>query len=259
MTSISSGHDSAPSQWCRPVRQRAAAAGLSAAALILAAACSSGGTSAGGVSASTSLTPRQTLLAAATQAQQVTSATETLRVHDNTSSSTTTGTVQFRLKPTLLASENLNVKAAGTSTRIKMILTSTAIYLNEASLTSQLGKPWVKMDLSALSALTGTSGASLAQLVQSLQSNKFTNQAQLFTVAKNTRIVGTQTIDGDHNRVYGLLHCRSSTQSAARQLPAGSGPGTAGWGAPRLPDSPSIRMGVWKGEVIASTEEELLS
>jgi hypothetical protein len=31
------------------------------------------------------------------------------------------------------------------------------------------------------------------------------------------------------------------------------------WGAPRLPDSPSIRMGVWKGEVIASTEEELLS
>ena len=196
MTSISNGHDSAPSQWRRPVRQRAAAAGLSAATLILAAACSSGGTSAGGVSASTSLTPRQTLLAAATQAQQVTSATETLRVHDNTSSSTTTGTVQFRLKPTLLASENLNVKAVGTSTRIKMILTSTAIYLNEASLTSQLGKPWVKMDLSALSALTGTSGASLAQLVQSLQSNKFTNQAQLFTVAKNTRIVGTQTIDG---------------------------------------------------------------
>jgi hypothetical protein len=31
------------------------------------------------------------------------------------------------------------------------------------------------------------------------------------------------------------------------------------WGAPRLPDSPSIRMVVWKGEVIASTEEELLS
>src|SRR6266581_67977 len=34
---------------------------------------------------------------------------------------------------------------------------------------------------------------------------------------------------------------------------------TTGWGAPRLPDSPSIRMDVWKGEVIASTEEELLS
>ncbi len=34
---------------------------------------------------------------------------------------------------------------------------------------------------------------------------------------------------------------------------------TAMWGAPKLPDSPSIRMDVWKGEVIASTEEELLS
>jgi hypothetical protein len=31
------------------------------------------------------------------------------------------------------------------------------------------------------------------------------------------------------------------------------------WGAPKLPDSPSNRMDVWKGEVIASTEEELLS
>jgi len=36
-------------------------------------------------------------------------------------------------------------------------------------------------------------------------------------------------------------------------------PGHQHWGAPRLPDSPSIRMDVWKGEVIASTEEELLS
>jgi hypothetical protein len=28
------------------------------------------------------------------------------------------------------------------------------------------------------------------------------------------------------------------------------GPDRAAWGAPRLPDSPSIRMVVWKGEVI---------
>ena len=31
------------------------------------------------------------------------------------------------------------------------------------------------------------------------------------------------------------------------------------WSAPKLPDSPSNRMDVWKGEVIAPTEEELLS
>ena len=35
-----------------------------------------------------------------------------------------------------------------------------------------------------------------AQLFQSLQSNNFASQAQLVTVAKNARVVGTQTIDG---------------------------------------------------------------
>jgi hypothetical protein len=67
-------------RWCRPVRRRASAVGLSAAALVFAAACSSDGTSADGSSAGTPLAPRQAVLAAATQAQQVTSATETLTV-----------------------------------------------------------------------------------------------------------------------------------------------------------------------------------
>jgi hypothetical protein len=205
---------SAVSRWYRPVRQRAAAVGVSAATLILAAACSSGGTSAGGGSAGTPLAPRQALLAAATQAQQITSATEALTVHDNTSGSTTTGTIRIRLKPSLLASEDLNVTAAGTRTRIKAFVTSTAIYLHEASLASQLGKPWVKMDLSAL---LGTSGASLAQLFQSLQSNNFTNQAQLFTGAKNTRVVGTQTVDGVTTTEYtGSL----TAAAALKELPA---------------------------------------
>jgi hypothetical protein len=192
-----SNDSSALSRRCRARQQRAAAVGLSAATLILAAACSSGGTSAGGGSASTSLPPRQALLAAATQAQQVTSASEALTVNvSGASSSTVTGTIQIRLKPTPLASEDLQMTAAGTSTRIKMILTSGAIYFSEASLTSQLGKPWIKTDLSGLSALAGTSGASLAQLFRSLQSNNFTSQAQLFTVARNTRVVGTQLVDG---------------------------------------------------------------
>ncbi len=34
---------------------------------------------------------------------------------------------------------------------------------------------------------------------------------------------------------------------------------TRKWGAPKLPDSPSNRMDVWKGEVIVPTEEELLT
>jgi hypothetical protein len=178
--------------------RRAAAVSLSAAALILIGACSSGGEPAGGSrSASAALTSQQAVLAAATQAHQITSATETLTVQDNgASSSTTTGTIRIRLKPVLMISGNLNVTAAGTSTDIKMIFTSTAIYFDEASLADQFGKPWVKIDLSALSSLGGSSGAGLAQLVQSLESNNFGNQAQLFTVAKNTRVVGAQTVDG---------------------------------------------------------------
>jgi hypothetical protein len=107
--------------------------------LILLAACSPGGKSAGGGgSADTSLTPRQILLAAAAQTRQVTSATETLTVHDSGASTTnTTGTIRLRLKPTLLASEDLNTTAAGTRTRIKMIITGSAIYFHEASLASQ--------------------------------------------------------------------------------------------------------------------------
>src|SRR5215472_15635429 len=174
----------------RPVPRRAAATGLSAAALIALAACSSGG----GGAASTTLTPRQAMLAAASHAQKVTSATETLTVRDSgAQTGTTTGIIQVQRKPTLQASETLNSTAAGKSTQIKVILTGTAIYLHEAALTGQLGKPWLKLDLSALK---GTALASISQLAHSLQGNDFANQTQMLAAAKNVHVVGTQTIDG---------------------------------------------------------------
>jgi len=175
------------------LRPAVLSAGLSAAALILLAACSSGG---GGPAstASTPLTPRQALLAAASHAQQVTSARETLAVRVSGAQNTATnGTIQFQRKPTLQASETLNTAVAGKNTQIKVILTGTAIYLHEASLAGQLGKPWLKLDLSTLN---GTPLASISQLVHSLQGNDFTNQTQLLAEAKNARVVGTQTIDG---------------------------------------------------------------
>jgi hypothetical protein len=185
---------------------------LSAAAVILVAACSSGGTPPGGTSpggtstggspASGSVTPQQALLAAATQSGQIRSATETMTIHGSSGSVTdVTGTIQFQLKPTLLISGILNESGPGTSTQVKMVFTSTAIYLSEPSLSRQVGKPWVKIDLSALSAV-GSSGAGLTQLVQSLQNNNFSNQAQLFTVAKNTHVVGTQMVDGVSTTEY---------------------------------------------------------
>jgi hypothetical protein len=175
---------------------RRAAAGLSAAALIVLAACSSGG----GGSASTPVTPRQALLAAASHAQQVTSASETLTVRDSGAQNTTTaGAIQFQRKPTLQASETLNTTAAGKNTQIKVILTGTAIYLHEAALAGQLGKPWLKLNLSALN---GTALGSISQLVHGLQGNDFANQTQLLAVAKNVHVVGTQTIDGAATTEY---------------------------------------------------------
>ena len=203
MTSVFSGNESsAPSRWRRPARLRAAV-GLSAMALILVAACSSGGKSAGGGTASTPLPPRQALLAAAAQTQRITSATERLTVQTSgTSDSTVTGTIQARLKPTLVVSGNLNAAAAGVSTQIKMIITGTTMYFSEAALTSQVGKPWVKIELSTLDALAGTTGSGLTQLFHSLESNNFTSQAQLSAVAKNARAAGRQTVDGVSTTEY---------------------------------------------------------
>lgn len=177
-------------------RRRAAAAGLSAAAVLaLAAACSSAGTGpAAGNRSPAALAPRQALLDAAVQARRVNSAVETLAIQESgTTSTTTTGTVRVRLRPNLEADEDLHVSAAGQNTEIKIIITGTALYFSEPTLASQVGKPWVKIELATLH---GTSLAALAQLVQSLQNNDFANQSQLLTAAKDTHVVGTQTLDG---------------------------------------------------------------
>lgn len=166
---------------------------LSAAAVILVTACSSGGKS-----ASAEMTPQQALLVAATQTQQITSATETLAVKDSGASGSTTGTLQVQLKPTLLIAGNINATAAGTSQQIKMILTGTTMYFDDPSLNGQAGKPWAEIDLSSL----GAGGASLSQLFHSLQSNDFAQQAHLSAVARNTRVVGTQTVDGVSTTEY---------------------------------------------------------
>jgi hypothetical protein len=199
--------------WRRRWAKRAAGGGLSATALILVAAC-------GGGSTSSTVTPRQALLAAATQSQQVTSATETLNAHiSGAESETTSGTIQYRLKPSLEASENLSVSAASQNTALRLIVTDSAMYLNEGSLTKALGKPWVKLDLSAVK---GTAGASLAQLFHSLQNNDFANETQLLTATKNVHVVGTQTVDGESTTEYaGSVHANQAVKAlnpAARKL-----------------------------------------
>ena len=63
-----------------------------------------------------------------------------------------------------------------------------------------------------------------------------------------------------HNQSFANAADKAIDQLAKTTLAAESFRRQHGlWDAPRLPDSPSIRMDVWKGEVIASTEEELLT
>jgi hypothetical protein len=182
--------------------RRPAAIALSAATLALLAACSSGGSSSAastGAGATTgaasagsggSQTAQNALLTAATQAQHVNSAVTTLHVKvTGAQASTETGTIQFQLKPTLLMGEDMNIAAEGGNTEIKLIATGTDVYFSEPGLS---GKTWTRLKLSTL---TGPS-ASFAKLVQSMQSNNFANQTQMFTVAKDAHVVGTQTIGG---------------------------------------------------------------
>jgi hypothetical protein len=178
---------------------RSVAIGLSAAALTLLAACSSGG----GSSASSGATAGSAasgsaasgsagsaLLTAATQAQNINSAVTTLHVQvTGSQASTETGTLQYQRTPSLM-SQDMHIAAEGGNTEIKMILTGSDMYFSEPGLPT--GKTWMKFGLAALKGKS----ASFAQLIQSMQSNNFTNQAQLFAVAKNAHQVGTATIDG---------------------------------------------------------------
>jgi hypothetical protein len=180
--------------------------GLSAAALALLAACSSGGSGSAASTGATSTTggagassgtgtaatgsASSALLTAATQAQSINSAVTTLHIQvTGSQASSETGTLQYQRTPTLM-SQDMHIAAEGGNTEIKMILTGTDMYFSEPGLPT--GKTWMKFGLAALKGKS----ASFSQLITSMQSNNFTNQAQLFAVAKDAHVVGPATIDG---------------------------------------------------------------
>ena len=173
--------------------RRPVAIGLSAAALTLLAACSSGAaSSSSAVSTSTAAagSGQSALLAAAAAAQDINSAVTTLHVKvAGQQASSQTGTLQYQRTPSLM-SQDTHITAEGGNTEIKMILTGQDMYFSEPGLPTS--KAWMKFSLDALKGKS----ASFANLVKSMQSSNFTNQAELFAVAKNAHEVGTATIDG---------------------------------------------------------------
>jgi hypothetical protein len=183
--------------------RRTVTIGLSAAALALLAACSSGASSSGaatstgttstgtaGTGTAAAGTAQSALLTAATQAQAISSAVTNLHIQiTGSQASSQAGILQYQRTPSLI-SQDMHIAAEGGNTEIKMILNDQNMFFSEPGLPT--AKPWLKFDLNALKGKS----ASFAKLINSMQSNNFTNQAQLFAVAKDAHQVGTATIDG---------------------------------------------------------------
>ena len=112
---------------------------------------------------------------------------------------TTTGTIQVQRVPSLVFDENLSISADGHTLPVTEIMSTRAIYLKEAALSHETGKPWLEIPFSGLN---GSLGSTLARMFQSAQNGNPLEQAQMLAASKNVRAVGTQVIDGVQTTHY---------------------------------------------------------
>jgi hypothetical protein len=181
-------------------RRRAAAVAFGAGTLALVAGCSAGTTVAtdttGPAGSARPLSARTAISLAADQTRRVNSMAAAFSVQISGSvTDTVAGTVQLRLRPTLLADENLSVSAAGQKFPLREIVTAKAIYLKSPSVSALAmpGRPWIEIPFSDLS---GNLGSTLASLLQNVQNGDPQTQTRMLAASKNVRAVGTQVIDG---------------------------------------------------------------
>ncbi|HEY2577115.1 MAG TPA: hypothetical protein VGI74_12490 [Streptosporangiaceae bacterium] len=195
-----------------------------AAAVLLAAGC-------GGSSATpspthpgaSSLSPIQAITLAAHQAKAVNSAAFTLDVHTTgTTSENLAGSIQIRLQPSLLASEDfstLTVNGRSVPGGIQEIMNSQTIYMKMALLQQALGKPWVRVPYAELRQATGLN---LGQLVQQVQDYNPMVQTQMLAGAKDVKTAGTQTIGGvkttEYTGTYTMSAAMAKIPSSFRSL-----------------------------------------
>jgi hypothetical protein len=179
-------------------RRRTAAVAACAGALGLIAGCSTGSGGTTGTSGSPRLTAQKAISLAASTTQHVTSMAATFSEQvGSPAEGTTAGSMQIRLKPSLLAHEALSTNAAGQKITVEEIVSAQAIWVKEPS--APTGKPWVEIPLSELS---GGLGSSVASLLQSAQGDNPAEQTQLLAASKDAHVVGTQTIDGVQTTHY---------------------------------------------------------
>jgi hypothetical protein len=192
--------------------RHAGAAVLCAATCALIAGC---GASTGGAGSAKPLPPRQAVALASDNTSRAGSLTGDYTVHiGSAGSEITTGTVSAQLKPSLLISENLTVSAAGQKLSVSEVMSARAIYLKEAALSEQTGKPWVKISLSSL-----PGGSALTQIFQSAQNGNPLEQTQILAGGKNVRDDGTQVVYGVRTTHYsGSLTAREAAKTLSPSL-----------------------------------------
>jgi hypothetical protein len=177
--------------------RRATAVAFCAGSLALVAGCSAGSTVANDTTGSANpLAARTAVSLAADETQRVNSMAATFAVQiSGNVDETVAGTMQMRLRPTLLADESLNVSAAGQKFPLHEIVTTKAIYLKSPAFAAlaKPGRPWIEIRFSDLS---GNLGSSLGSLLQNVQNGNPASQTRMLSASKNVHAVGTQVIDG---------------------------------------------------------------
>ena len=200
-------------------RRRAAAVALCAAALAVIAGCSTGSGSSpvslgtagpagttGTTGTASKLTPLRAIRLAAVETQRVSSVAATFAEQVGTAGSVN-GTMQLRLKPTLLAHETLSSSINGQSSTVEDIVSAKAVYIKEPSNPSR--RPWLEVKLSNL---RGSLGKSLQKLLQNVQNSNPAAQTQLFAGSRDVHKVGTQVVNGVPTTHY------AGTVTASRAL-----------------------------------------
>jgi hypothetical protein len=181
--------------------RRLTAVTLCAGAVALLTGCTASTTGTSGISGSAKpQNARQAITLASDDTQRANSmaGTFSMRLGSGTGE-TTTGTIQLQRLPSLVFDENLSISADGHTLPVTEIMSTSAIYLEEAALSRETGKPWLEVPFSGLN---GNLGSTLAQTFQSAQNGNPLEQVQMLASSKNVRAVGTQVIDGVQTTHY---------------------------------------------------------
>ncbi|MBW8485144.1 hypothetical protein [Actinomadura parmotrematis] len=180
-------------------RSYAVAAGSTAVgAALLLSGCNADGT--GGTDANLKLTANQALIKTSQKAAKANTFKADVTVKDTSEGGQVHATGQFRLRPDLAFSAQVDSASKGSASiplsGSQAIFTSDTLYVKAPSQLRQFiagGKPWLKIDVTQLQQRTGVD---VKGLVGQVEQADPAQQTKMFTGSKDVRRVGTETVDG---------------------------------------------------------------